>query len=90
MQIFICINALTNVLSATIIFTIMADALYWETTYAIALALKEAHPKVDLEKVSLQMIFNWTIALPAFEDDPALANDDILAAIYQEWFEEIL
>jgi FeS assembly protein IscX len=36
------------------------------------------------------MIFRWTLALPMFEDDPALANDDILAAIYQDWYEETL
>lgn len=68
----------------------MAEALNWESIYAIALALKEAHPGVDMQNVSLQMIFNWTVTLPNFEDDPALANDDILAAIYQDWFEEIL
>ena len=68
----------------------MAEPLNWESIYAIALALKEAHPQVELLNVSLQMIFNWTVALPAFEDDPALANDDILAAIYQDWFEETL
>jgi FeS assembly protein IscX len=68
----------------------MAEPLNWESIYAIALALKEAHPGIDMENVSLQMIFNWTVALPTFEDDPALANDDILAAIYQDWFEETL
>ena len=68
----------------------MAESLNWESIYALALALKEAHPQVELENVSLQMIFNWTVALPAFEDDPALANDDILLAIYQDWFEETL
>jgi len=68
----------------------MVEPLNWESIYAIALALKEAHPQVDLQNVSLQMIFNWTVILPAFEDDPALANDDILAAIYQDWFEETL
>jgi FeS assembly protein IscX len=68
----------------------MTEPLNWESIYAIALALKEAHPQTDMQNVSLQMIFNWTIALPAFDDDPALANDDILAAIYQDWFEETL
>jgi FeS assembly protein IscX len=68
----------------------MAESLNWESIYAIALALKEAHPQVDMQNVSLQMIFNWTVTLPTFEDDPALANDDILAAIYQDWFEETL
>jgi FeS assembly protein IscX len=68
----------------------MAETLNWESTYALALELKAAHPKIRLEDVSLQMIFKWTLALPNFEDDPALANDDILAAIYQDWYEETL
>ena len=68
----------------------MAETLNWEATYAIALALKAAHPQVALTDVSLQMIFRWTVVLPGFEDDPALANDDILAAIYQDWYEETL
>lgn len=63
--------------------------LTWEGEYAIALALRAAHPKVDLAHVSLRMIYDWTLALPDFDDDPALANDDILHSIYQAWFEEI-
>lgn len=66
----------------------MNEPLNWESTYAIALALKHAHPQADLQNVSLQMIFDWTVALPGFEDDPSLAHDGILAAIYQNWFEE--
>ncbi|MBT3336755.1 MAG: Fe-S cluster assembly protein IscX [Anaerolineae bacterium] len=62
----------------------------WESTYAIALALKETHPAVNLEKVSLGMIEVWTLALPEFDDDPALVNEEILFAIYQDWFEEVL
>ena len=68
----------------------MTDSLNWESTFAIALALKEAHPDVDLTNVSLNMLYAWTLALENFEDDPALANDQILAAIYQDWFEETL
>jgi FeS assembly protein IscX len=68
----------------------MAESLNWESSYAIALALKAAHPQVNWDSVSLRMIFDWTLALPAFDDDPALANDDILLAIYQDWFEETL
>jgi len=60
----------------------------WESTYAIALELRRQHPNEDLEKVSLQQIYKWTLALSDFEDDPALANDDILSAIFQDWFEE--
>lgn len=61
----------------------------WDDSYAIALALKAEHPLVDLDEVSLQMIYSWTMALPDFDDDPALANDVILEAIVQEWIEEV-
>lgn len=90
MQTYTFIIRLTVPANSAIIFTIMAESLNWESTFAIALALKAAHPGVQLEDVSLQMIYRWTLALPEFEDDPALANDDILAAIYQDWYEEIL
>ncbi|WKZ34390.1 MAG: Fe-S cluster assembly protein IscX [Anaerolineales bacterium] len=62
--------------------------LIWESTYAIALELRRQHKDVKLEEVSLQQIYIWTLELSEFEDDPALANDDILYAIYQDWFEE--
>ncbi|QYK50487.1 MAG: Fe-S cluster assembly protein IscX [Anaerolineales bacterium] len=67
----------------------MAQQLYWDAIYEIVLALKARYPHETLENVSLGEIFQWTIALPSFVDDPELANDEILAAIYQEWFEEI-
>jgi FeS assembly protein IscX len=67
----------------------MTAVLTWEDSYAIALALKNQHPEIDLETVSLKMIYHWTVALPDFVDDPQLANDLILEAIYQEWFEEV-
>ena len=64
------------------------DMLTWDDSYAIALALRHQHPQIDLESVSLEMIYHWTLELPEFDDDPALANDDILTAIIQEWLEE--
>ena len=63
--------------------------LIWDDSYAVALALREQHPQAVLEEVSLMMIYRWTLALPGFADDPELANDSILNAIYQEWFEEV-
>jgi FeS assembly protein IscX len=36
------------------------------------------------------MIYHWTLELPGFDDDPELANDGILEAIYQEWYEEVV
>jgi FeS assembly protein IscX len=68
----------------------MSDPLIWESTYAIALALKSAHPGIEIESVTLGNIYAWTLALPDFDDDPALANDEILSAIYQDWYEEII
>lgn len=67
----------------------MTEPLTWEGTYAIAMALKNAHPDVELETISLGMIEAWTLALPQFKDDPALANEAILMRIYQDWFEEV-
>ncbi len=63
--------------------------LYWDGSYAIMLHLKAAHPNVELKEVTLQQIYEWTVALPEFADDPAFVNDDLLTAIYQEWFEEV-
>jgi FeS assembly protein IscX len=62
--------------------------LNWESTYAIALELRRQHPDVNLDEVTLGQIYKWTLGLSEFEDDPSLANDDILYAIYQDWFEE--
>lgn len=68
----------------------MSEPLTWESTYAIALALKRAHPGIDMETVTLGDIQEWTLALKDFDDDPALANDEILSAIFQDWYEEII
>jgi FeS assembly protein IscX len=62
--------------------------LTWESTYAIALELRRQYPDVNIEDVTLQQIYHWTLQLAEFQDDPSLANDDILYAIYQDWFEE--
>jgi FeS assembly protein IscX len=65
-------------------------SLTWEATYAIAMELRRQHKDVNIEDVSLQQIYNWTIELSEFEDDLSLVNDGILSAIYQEWLEENL
>ena len=62
----------------------------WEASYGIAMELRRQHPGVNIEDVTLQQIYDWTVALSEFEDDPLLANDDILYAIYQEWYEEYI
>lgn len=68
----------------------MDNPLTWEDSYAIALALRSRHPNANLEEVSLGAIYRWTVELPNFQDDRELANDAILSAIYQEWFEEVI
>jgi FeS assembly protein IscX len=68
----------------------MTNPLNWESTFAIALVLKSKYPQMNLESVSLGDILRWTLALEDFQDDPALVNDEILSAIYQDWFEETL
>ena len=64
------------------------NPLSWEASYAVARALQARHPNMDLEDVSLEMIRDWTLALPDFDDDPSLANDEILLDIYNEWLEQ--
>jgi FeS assembly protein IscX len=66
----------------------MTDELYWDESYALACRLKADHPQIDLSTVTLNMIYNWVVALPDFKDDPQLANDELLAAIFKEWYEE--
>ena len=68
----------------------MSEPLTWDATFAIALALKREHPGQDLNDVSLRQIYDWTVSLQDFADDPSLANDGILSRIYQDWFEELL
>jgi FeS assembly protein IscX len=63
-------------------------SLHWDAIFAIAMELHRTHKEVNIEEVTLQQILNWTLELSEFEDDPELANDDILYAIYQDWYEE--
>lgn len=68
----------------------MEDLLNWDASYAIASALQARHPGENLEEVSLEMVLHWTLALPNFNDDPELANEEILLDIYKIWLEEKL
>lgn len=64
------------------------EALYWDGAYAIARRLRAERPAVDLSQVTLNVLYDWVVALPDFRDDPHLATDELLSAIYQEWYEE--
>lgn len=67
----------------------MIDELFWDSTYAIALALIEHHPDLDPEDVGLQEMAELIENLPGFSDDPALATERILLDIQIVWYEEI-
>ncbi len=63
--------------------------LTWDSTYEIVLALITNHPKVDVETIGTQQLYELITALPDFGDDPLLVNDGILNGILREWYEEI-
>jgi FeS assembly protein IscX len=63
-------------------------ALYWDSTYAIALALIEHYPDKLPEDVGLNELAELVEALPGFRDDPALVNERILLDIQITWYEE--
>ena len=62
--------------------------LYWDATYAIAMALIEHYPQSDPEEVGLNELVDLIIALPGFSDDPAVATERILSDIQIVWYEE--
>ncbi|MDX1614289.1 MAG: Fe-S cluster assembly protein IscX [Candidatus Promineifilaceae bacterium] len=62
--------------------------LYWDATYAIAMALMEHHPNVDPESVGLLELAELIVQLPGFSDDEALATERILMDVQIAWYEE--
>ncbi len=68
--------------------SVYGPALYWDTAYAIALALIDTHPEINPESVGLNELATMTEQLPGFVDDPALVNERILQDILINWYEE--
>jgi FeS assembly protein IscX len=60
----------------------------WLDTREIAIALAEAHPDVDPERVNFVDLRNWVVSLPGFADDPQRSGEKILEAIQATWIEE--
>ena len=63
--------------------------LYWEDDYAIAVALKRAHPNIDPAEVDFETLHRWIIELPEFVDDKTVTAIYLLEAIQREWYEEV-
>lgn len=64
-------------------------ALYWDATYAIALALIENYPDVDPIEVGLIELASFVESLPDFVDEPAIVTERILKDIQITWYEEM-
>lgn len=62
--------------------------LYWDATYAVAVALLEKYPGVAPDSVGLEELARMVQELPNFVDDPALVNERILLDIQITWYEE--
>ena len=62
--------------------------LYWDATYAIAMALIDQHPQQAIENIGLEELAELVEALPGFNDDPTIVTDRILEDILIVWYEE--
>jgi len=66
----------------------VADPLYWDDTYPIALLLNAAHPGVD-DPASLDLVLlrDWVVALDGFSDERDVMPIEWLERIQMEWVE---
>lgn len=62
--------------------------LFWDATYAIAMALIDQYPERSPEEVGLNEMAEMIERLPGFVDDPALVTERILIDIQIVWYEE--
>lgn len=62
--------------------------LYWDSTYAICLALMEQYPDHNPENIGLLELAQLVEQLPGFQDDPAMVTERILFDIQIVWYEE--
>jgi FeS assembly protein IscX len=60
----------------------------WTDILDIAIALDEAHPDVDPQRVNFVDLRNWVMALDEFDDYPGHSGEKILEAIQAAWIEE--
>ncbi len=65
------------------------DDLFWDADYAIAMALAEQYPTIEIERIGLEQLKEMILSLPAFCDDPQLVTTQILLDIQTVWYEEV-
>jgi FeS assembly protein IscX len=77
---------------AIITISLMKDTeqeLYWDSAYAIALALMTHFPERNPEEIGLIELAEMIETLPGFKDEPVLATEQILMDIQSTWYEEL-
>lgn len=62
--------------------------LYWDSTYAICMALIEQYPERDVVDIGLAELTELIVSLPGFSDDPNLVTERILLDVQNVWYEE--
>ncbi len=67
---------------------LVIEDLYWDSTYAVAIALMAQHPAVNPEDVGLFELADLVELLPGFQDDPTVVTERILLDIQTVWYEE--
>jgi FeS assembly protein IscX len=60
----------------------------WIDSREIAVALADAHPDVDPERINFVDLHAMVLALDGFDDDPKRSGEKILEAIQAAWIEE--
>ena len=60
----------------------------WTDSREIAIALADAHPDVDPNRVLFTDLLRWVLELPGFDDDPKHIGEKILEAIQMAWIDE--
>jgi FeS assembly protein IscX len=61
----------------------------WTDVLELAIALSEAHPKVNPTSIRFTDLHRWVVELPGFSDDPKRSGEKILEAIQQAWIDEL-
>ena len=60
----------------------------WTDSREIAIAIADAHPDVDPNRVLFTDLRRWVLELPGFDDDPKHSGEKILEAIQMTWIDE--
>ena len=60
----------------------------WTDSREIAIALADAHPDVDPNRVLFTDLRRWVLELAGFDDDPKRSGEKILEAIQMAWIDE--